>query len=132
MQRIPGLTLFFSADLRRERSENPHLLSHLGVHFLDSDACRFVAPERGIWSIFPPLRVAERKYCWPANSLTIEDATGFLIGSAVSAAYDDAVHGNGAPSRPHLPPREFETDDHISFFNEELARAIGIPLSWSA
>jgi hypothetical protein len=131
-QRIPGLTLFYSADLMHERNKNPHLISHFGVNFVGPDACRHVNPELDAWSIFPPLAVAEGRYCWPSEHLTIDDATVLLIGSAVSAAYDDAVHGSGVLSKSHLPAFEFSEREQVSFFNEEARKAIRFPLSWTA
>ncbi|NYE46002.1 hypothetical protein HDA32_001122 [Spinactinospora alkalitolerans] len=129
-QRVPEVTLFYSADLMHERSKDPSLISHYGMNFVGPGALRLVDPEQDVWSIFPPLRVTEGRYGWPAEDIDIDEATTLLIGSAISSAYDDAVHGLGAPSLAHLPADEFKTDEQISLFNEELTRAVRLPLSW--
>ncbi|MFB9201132.1 hypothetical protein ACFFV7_08030 [Nonomuraea spiralis] len=131
-QLIPDLTLFYSSRLLRDRRDNPHLLSHYGLNFIDSGALRFVNPtQEDAWWIFPPLRVKAGRYSWPMDRINIDEATNFFFSSAISSAYDDAVHGVGPLSREHLPSAEFEDDEQLSAFNAELRRAIRFPLSWS-
>lgn len=130
-QRIPDLTLFYSSKLLRDRRENPHLLSHYGLNFIDKGVLRFVDPEQDIWWMFPPLRVIAGRYSWPADRINIDEATTFFFESAISSAYDDAAHGIGPLSRAHLPAVEFDDDEVLSALNVELKREIRFPLSWS-
>ncbi|MFI9598137.1 hypothetical protein [Nonomuraea sp. NPDC052265] len=130
-QRIPDLTLFYSSKLLHDRRENPHLLSHYGLNFVDKGVLRFVDPEQDIWWMFPPLRVVAGRYSWPADRINIDEATTLFFESAISSAYDDATHGVGPLSRTHLPSVEFDDDEILSALNAEIRREIRFPLSWS-
>ncbi|SFN47989.1 hypothetical protein SAMN04489713_102153 [Actinomadura madurae] len=130
-ERIPSLTLLYSSKLFMDREVEPHRLSHFGVNFIGSDALRYVDPDQDAWWMFPPLRVIQGGYQWPAERVNDSEATILLIGSAVSAAFDEVVHSTAPLGLDHLPAREFTDMNARAFFGDELVRAVRFPVSWT-
>jgi hypothetical protein len=133
---IPNATGVYAARLLRERRESPQSISHFGLNFVGKGARRFVDPDNywigGNWWFFPPLRIINGAYCWPSDLLDIDQATDLLIGSTVSGALDDIVHGTGPLTTTHLPHDVFADHDELNALNEALREICKFDIRWGA
>uniref|UniRef100_A0AAU3H2C3 Uncharacterized protein n=1 Tax=Streptomyces sp. NBC_01401 TaxID=2903854 RepID=A0AAU3H2C3_9ACTN len=133
-RRMMGIPLLSADRLHRERRADVRSISHFGSLFIDIDGYRLLdaeAPDYPWW-FFPPLKVInDGVYGWPANRLTLDEATDLLIGSAISSAYDDVVNGVGPLARDHLPAAPFRNPDEAAVLNEMARYHLGVNIGWT-
>lgn len=133
-RRMMGIPLLSADRLHRERRADVRSISHFGSLFIDIDGYRLLdaeAPDYPWW-FFPPLKVInDGVYGWPANRLTLDEATDLLIGSAISSAYDDVVNGVGSLARDHLPAAPFRNPDETAALNEMARYHLGVNIGWT-
>lgn len=131
--RIPGMLLLFASRLQEERTGDVRSISHFGSLWIDTDGIRLLdhEAEDHPWWFFPPLKVMDNgSFEWTSDRLNQDAATDLLIGSAISSAYDDIVHGIGPLSQEHLPPEVFRDPAELRAFNYILRESLRVNISW--
>ncbi|MFF4501569.1 hypothetical protein [Streptomyces sp. NPDC001401] len=128
--RTPAVSLMCASHLLDLREEDVCALSHYGVNFLGDRAVRFVAPDRDMWWLFPVFQVSQGEYRWPAEHVTLDEATDLLIGAAVASAYDDILHGTGPLASDHLPHASLEDRGEVEALNKVLKDSTGLDMGW--
>lgn len=84
--RTPAVSLMCASRLLDLRERDVCSISHYGVNFLGGRATRFIEPDRDVQWLFPVFQVSRGEYRWPAEHLTLDEATDLLIGAAVASA----------------------------------------------
>ncbi|MDX3542483.1 hypothetical protein PV729_00935 [Streptomyces europaeiscabiei] len=133
-QRMMGVPLLSSDRLHGERRADVRSISHFGSLLIDMDGYRLLDPEAPDypWWFFPPLKVInDGVYGWPAKRLSLDEASDLLIGSAISSAYDDVVHGVGPLGRDHLPAAPFRDPDETAALNDMARYHLGVNIGWT-
>jgi hypothetical protein len=128
---IPNMTLVFAKELLHERCSNVVALSHFGLNFVGEGALRFITADMWLdnWWLFAPLRVADGEYLWPER-IGQDHATDVLIGAAVAAAFDDAIHGVGPLSGRHLPSSLLQNDADLALIEDRIHKITNMELVW--
>ncbi|MER5842599.1 hypothetical protein ABT099_20255 [Streptomyces prasinus] len=70
------------------------------------------------------------KYRWPAEHVTLGEATDLLVGAAVASAYDDVLHGVGPLAQGHLPRSLFGDVGEVEALNRVLKDLTGLDVGW--
>ncbi len=131
-ERTPAVSFICASHLLELREEDACALTHYGVNFLDDRALRFIDPDRDMWWLFPVFQVSQGEYRWPAEHVTLDEATDLLISAAVASAYDDVLHGTGPLASDHLPRAVFEDRGDVGALNKVLKDSTGLNMGWRA
>ncbi|MET7291264.1 hypothetical protein ABZS79_03735 [Streptomyces griseoloalbus] len=112
-ERIPAVSLMCASHLLDLREGDVCALSHYGINCLGDRAVRFVDPDRDMRWLFPVFQVSRGEYRWPAEHVSLDQATDLLLGAAVASVYDDILHGTGPLASDHLPRALSRTADRL-------------------
>ncbi|MER6099156.1 hypothetical protein ABT154_25570 [Streptomyces sp. NPDC001728] len=133
-RRMMGIPLLAAEQLHNERRADGRSISHFGSLLIDIDGYRLLDPGAPDypWWFFPPLKVInDGVFGWPAERLTLDEASELFIGSAVSSAYDDVVNGVGPLGRDHLPAAPFRDPDEAAALNSMARFHLGVNIGWT-
>ncbi|MBR7826628.1 hypothetical protein KDK95_09955 [Actinospica sp. MGRD01-02] len=129
-----AVALVYADRLHRMRKQDPHLIAHFWVNFLDLGQPRFVDPTLPdfAWWLSPLLHSAGGKLAGSAalRTMTTESVSKLWTSTALTGAIHDAISAIGPLSIAHLPEQDMRDPEVTERLSWYLRQMIRMDLEW--